>query len=355
MLPVARPLVQFHLGQVGRIHVLIAGGAFLFEDVLFQQPAHGRAFGQPERQARAHGLIHREQFEFFAQPPVVAPLGFLQPVQVLVQFLLGEEGGAVDALQLLVVLVAFPIGAGDGEQLEGFDLRGVGHVRPAAEIDKVRAEGVFAEDVAGALGDQLALHPGVGVFPEPFFLAGIDALVGEMALLDLPHFLFDLLEVFGREGRGAVEIVIKAVLDGRTDAELGLRDTVRARRPPAGARWNGGRRTSASGSLAVRICRLASFSIGRVEVVQSSPSTLATMAASASRGLMDRATSMGRDHRTRVVTLGPRLALVDNDVAARGPARGRRGRSALDDRHPNPKPWCVLQAVAGARFCGERS
>ena len=35
------------------------------------------------------------------------------------------------------------------------------HVRPAAEIDEMRPQRVFAEDLAGALGDQLALHPGV--------------------------------------------------------------------------------------------------------------------------------------------------------------------------------------------------
>jgi hypothetical protein len=43
-----------------------------------------------------------------------------------------------------------------------------------------------------------------------------------MALLNLPHFLFDFLEVFGREGRGAVEIVVEAVIDGRSDAQLGI-------------------------------------------------------------------------------------------------------------------------------------
>ena len=59
-------------------------------------------------------------------------------------------------------------------------------------------------------------------FLQAFFLAGIDTLVGEVARLDLPHFLLDLLEVLRRERRGAVEVVIEAVVDGRPDAQLGF-------------------------------------------------------------------------------------------------------------------------------------
>ena len=51
---------------------------------------------------------------------------------------------------------------------------------------------------------------------------GKDALVGEAALLDLPHFLLDLVEVFGSERGSAIEIVVEAGIDGRADAELGL-------------------------------------------------------------------------------------------------------------------------------------
>ena len=92
----------------------------------------------------------------------------------------------------------------------------------AAEIDEAGSEGVFGEDVAGRFFDQLALHPGFGIFLEAFVLRGKNAFVGEGAGLDLPHLFLDLLEVVGRKGGGAVEIVVEAVLDGRTDTELGF-------------------------------------------------------------------------------------------------------------------------------------
>ena len=95
-------------------------------------------------------------------------------------------------------------------------------MRAAAEIDEVRSQGVLGEYFAGALIDQFAFHPRVGIFLEAFVFARIDALVGEVARLKLPHFLFDLLEVFRRERRGAVEVVVETVVDGRPDAQLGF-------------------------------------------------------------------------------------------------------------------------------------
>ena len=82
---------------------------------------------------------------------------------------------------------------------------------------------VYSEKTSPArLVDQLALHPGVGVFLQAFVFGGVDALVGKIARLNLPHLLLDLFEILGSERGGAVEIVIEAGLDGRADAELGF-------------------------------------------------------------------------------------------------------------------------------------
>ncbi len=189
---------------------------------VFELLADDSALGMEEDQARAGQFLNAEQVQLFAQFAVVALLGLFQLLEVIVQVLLAEEGGAVDALQLLVMLVALPVSAGDGKQLESLDLGSVRHVRAAAEIDELRSQGVLGEDFAGALFDQLALHPGFGVLFESFFLAGVDALVGQVARLDLAHLLFDLLQIVGGEWGGAVEIVIEAVLDGRPDSEFGL-------------------------------------------------------------------------------------------------------------------------------------
>ena len=47
------------------------------------------------------------------------------------------ERGAVDALELRVLLVAFVVGAGHVRELERADVAGAHHVRPGAEIDEI--------------------------------------------------------------------------------------------------------------------------------------------------------------------------------------------------------------------------
>ena len=175
-----------------------------------------------EDQSGPGEFLDAEEVELLAQLAVVALLGLFHLFEIGFQILRREEGGAVDALQLLVVLVALPVGAGDREQLERLDLRGAWQVRAAAEIDEVGPQRVLAEYFAGLLFDQLALHPGLGVLLEALRFGGEDAFVGERARLDLPHFLLDFFEVVRGERSGAVEIVVEAVLDGRADAELGF-------------------------------------------------------------------------------------------------------------------------------------
>ena len=53
---------------------------------------------------------------------MVAFLRFLQLGQILLQVFLREPGGAVDTLKLLVLLIAFPIRARNGEELENLQL-----------------------------------------------------------------------------------------------------------------------------------------------------------------------------------------------------------------------------------------
>ena len=66
-------------------------------------------------------LLDAEQIELLAELAMVALLGLFEPLEVLVELLLREERRAVDALHLVVLLVALPVGAGDREQLEGFE------------------------------------------------------------------------------------------------------------------------------------------------------------------------------------------------------------------------------------------
>ena len=108
--------------------------------------ADDAALGMEEDQAGPGEFLDAEQVELLAELAVVALLGLFQPLQVLVQFLLGEEGGAVDALQLLVVLVALPVGAGDGQQLERLDRSVDGTCGPRQKSMNFGPERVLGED-----------------------------------------------------------------------------------------------------------------------------------------------------------------------------------------------------------------
>src|SRR5205807_8006636 len=79
----------------------------------------------------------------------------LQTLEVSVQIGLIVEGRAVDPRQLLVVLVASPVGAGEPGQLDRLDRLRVLEMRPTAEVGEValRVEGDLA---VGAI-DQLDL------------------------------------------------------------------------------------------------------------------------------------------------------------------------------------------------------
>ncbi len=109
------------------ITVVAVHGAHVLLDRLPDHPS----FGMPEHQP-GRFLLKMKQVELLAEPAVVAPLGFLEHLQVRVLVFLSAPRRAVDALQLFVSLVAAPIRAGHLRQLENFQLARRRHVWTAA-------------------------------------------------------------------------------------------------------------------------------------------------------------------------------------------------------------------------------
>jgi hypothetical protein len=72
----------------------------------------------PEDEAGAGELLNAEEVELLAQQAMVALGRFFEAREVGVEVLLREEGGAVDALQLRILLVAEPVGAGERKHLK---------------------------------------------------------------------------------------------------------------------------------------------------------------------------------------------------------------------------------------------
>ena len=79
----------------------------------FQLLADDRPIGFPENQTLSDHFINVEQPEILPNVPMVSFFRFLQTFEVLLQFVLGCEGGPVDALHHRVLLAAAPIGPGN--------------------------------------------------------------------------------------------------------------------------------------------------------------------------------------------------------------------------------------------------
>ena len=139
--------------------MLVAAADALVAHPVFHGLADEAALGMPEDEAGAGDFLDGEEVELLAEDAVVARLDLFELLEVGVEIFGVEEGGAVDALQLLVVLVAEPVGAGDGGDLEGLDAAGGGDVRAAAEVGEVAVavEGDLVAGLGEAL-DEVDLH-----------------------------------------------------------------------------------------------------------------------------------------------------------------------------------------------------
>src|SRR5947199_4649432 len=127
---------------------------------------------------------------------MVAAIGLLKPEEILFELLLVGPSGAVDALQLRVVRVAAPIGAGDVHQLEGLsEPAGRRQMRADAQID----ETALAIEADLLLGRDLADISGL--------VALADAVEERHRLVPLPHLAGDRLV--------AAHDVAHALLDAR--------------------------------------------------------------------------------------------------------------------------------------------
>ena len=156
---------------------------------------------------------------------MVALLGFFHHLEVLVEHALLGEGDAVDTGQLLAVLVALPVGAGDGGQLDGLDVVDVLDVRAAAQVGEgtVRVERDLA--VLQVL-DELALVL-VALLLEIVHRIRLGHLLALERLLSsrqLDHLVLNRLEVgLGNLPVAQVHVVVETDLDSRSHTELDAR------------------------------------------------------------------------------------------------------------------------------------
>src|SRR5207253_2683789 len=129
---VPRGLPQVAAHHVRRVDQRVAALQILVAHPVLHDLTDAATLGMKEDQAGTGELLNAVKVELLADLAMIPLLGFLNLLKMLVQILLAEERSPIDALQTRIVLVAFPIRSGDGEQLEGLDARGGGHMRTAA-------------------------------------------------------------------------------------------------------------------------------------------------------------------------------------------------------------------------------
>ena len=223
VVPVAGLEPQLLVEDHGGADLLVALPDVELPPVLDQRVLQGHAVGQEERESGAL-LGDGEDAELLAEPAVVPLLGLLEHREVLLEVLLALPCGPVDPGEHLVVLVAAPVGSGDGGELERLDGLRVEGVRTGAEVDElsllIEADG----SVLGKILHQLDLVVLSLRFQEvdgllPRKGVGLEL---EVLLHDLLHLGLELGKVLGREAPVPVEVVVEPVVDGGADGQLGL-------------------------------------------------------------------------------------------------------------------------------------
>ena len=219
----ARGLVQLDRGRYAACRPAGSRLQQLAVEEVLQLAADDGPLGQPEDQPGADHRVDGEQFQLLAQHAMVAAFGLFDLGEIGVQVLLAEPGGAVEPLQLLPLGVAFPIGPGHGEELEGPDRPGAGHVRAAAEIDELALPVERDLAMVGQAGfDVLDLQALAQVLAELQGLVAVhfDPLERLVFLDDPGHLGLDLGEILFGEPPLGLEIVVEAVLDRGPEGQL---------------------------------------------------------------------------------------------------------------------------------------
>src|SRR6202034_2109002 len=106
-------LPKIHARHMRSENKRISAAQALIAHPVFHHLADNGALGMPEDEAGAGELLNAEQVELLTEDAVVAARSLFQALEVGIHLFLGEEGHAVDALQLRILLVAEPVGARD--------------------------------------------------------------------------------------------------------------------------------------------------------------------------------------------------------------------------------------------------
>ena len=222
--PMTGALPQRAIEQLRCLNFLIAIFAINAAHELFNTLPQRPTLGMPKDQTRSF-LLQMEKIEFLAQTAMVTlfGLGEHREIGFLIFFLC--PGSTIDALQHFVLAVATPICTGHLHELEDLEFARARYVRSAAQIREVSLTVKrnnfscrnFADNFSlVVLADALEICNG-------FIARQRIALERNVLFHKFLHSSFDLFEIFGREGALKLEVVVKAIFNGRSDRHFSRR------------------------------------------------------------------------------------------------------------------------------------
>lgn len=194
-----------------RIQQVIAVRHVLAAPESFDEVADERTARMPQDKAGTDGFGNAEQVKFFADFAVVALFGFFDFLEILSEFFLIGERGAVNTGQHRIGFLAPVIRTGNAGQFECADVAGVVHMGTAAEIDEI-AELIKRDRFAfGDIREAFQLEV-LFLFRQEFdcFLASeFETGKRELFCGEPGHFFFDFHQILRCQlGCSEIEVVV---------------------------------------------------------------------------------------------------------------------------------------------------
>ena len=211
----SRLLPGFLAQKLRALHNGIATFQMLALPEVFQDGAHEHALGQPEDHAGSNVLEKGKEAQFPTELSVIAALGLLHLVEIVFQGFFIRKGSAVDAGKHAVLLIAAPVGSGNGSQANMVAKARIRHVRTTTQVHKI-AKLVERDIGLTEVVDDFDL---VFLAHGPEFCPGLvtghfRANEGNSCRSNTVHFRFYLFEITLSEGLFHIKVIVEAVLDG---------------------------------------------------------------------------------------------------------------------------------------------
>ena len=219
----ARLLPQGTVNNLRGLDLLITSIVLNFTHVLLEYLINGPAVRMPEHHTRRL-FLQVEQIQLLRQFTVVALLSLFKTLEIRFHVFFIVPRGTVDTLQLSVLRVTTPVGAGHTLQLEDTHNTSIRYVRAAAHICVffmvIQANRLFT--FFDQIVDQLNFVVFTTINKHAACVFDRRHLLDDFVILldQLFNTLLDGFEVFGCKWTLVINIVIEAVFDHRTNGHL---------------------------------------------------------------------------------------------------------------------------------------